>query len=261
MFNNIRIFLAITSLILFACSIEDPSVKEFDLQKIRLNGDLPFDAYFENPEPYTHADKQANLYYAMINGDTIKVSICEYETATLAKAFFYNSDNIKERTEHLMGNERKRFMRHGRRLFVFSYMFSISENASILDSLIQFTRRFPAADTSASTGFQNFSLKNSRADEDASVQKTYFLGVETSFSMIVRRYRDANFSWACAHSDRAASEKDWMDFKTKWQNNVYGPDSSALLARLSNGIVVAAYGDLDKERMHSVLKEFARIVK
>ncbi|MDR3000164.1 MAG: hypothetical protein LBU89_02775 [Fibromonadaceae bacterium] len=253
-----RIFFAIISLILFACSIEDPSVWEFDLQKIRLNGDLPFDAYFDKPEPYTYADKQANLYYAMINGDTIKVSICEYETAMLARAFFYSSDNIKEKNEHLIGDDRKRFMRHGRRLFIFSYMFSISENASILDSLIQFTKRFPAADTSANAGFQNFSLKNSRADEDVSVQKTYFLGVETPFNMIIRRYKDASFSWVCAHSDREVSEKDWADFKVKWQNNVYGPDRFARIGRLSNGTVVAVYGDLDSERMYKVYREFAR---
>lgn len=254
-------YFIIAPLIFLACSIEDPSVAEFDLQKIRLNGDFAFNAYFEMPEPYTHADKQANLYYAMSNGDTMKVSICEYENATLAKAFFYNTDSVEEKTEHLMGDHRRRFIRHGRRLFIFSYMFSISENSSILDSLVQFTRRFPAADTSANTGFRNFSLKNSRADKDASVQKDYFLGVEAPFSMIVRSYRDAEFSWACAYSDRAISEKDWEDYKTKWQNNVYGPDSSALISRLSNGTIVAVYGDLDKVRMRKIFKEFAERVK
>jgi len=251
----------IAAIFFSACAIEDPSVTEFDLQRIRLSGDAPFDAYFEDPEPYTYADRQASLFYALGNGDTMKISVCEFETATLAKAFFYNSDNIEEKTELLMGDDRRRFLRHGRRLFIFSYKFSISENASILDSIIQFTKRFPAADTSASAGFHKFSLKNSRADEDVSVQRDYFLGVSVPFSMLVRRYRNANFNWACSYSAGAVSEKDWTNYVTEWQHNVYGSDSTALLTRLSNGTVIAVYGDLDKLKMREVFKECVRLVK
>ncbi len=256
-----RLCLALISTVFFACSIEDPSIAEFDLQRIHLNGTPPFDAYFEEPKPYMYASKQANLLYAISNGDTMKISVCEFETATLAKAFFYNSDNIEEKTEFLIENERKRFIRHGRRLFIFSYTFSISENSSTLDSLIKFTRRFPAADTSASAGFQNFPLKNSRPDEDVSVQREYFLGVEASFSMLVRRYRDANFTWACARSTRTVSEKEWENYRTKRQKSVYEPDRFALIDRLSNGVVIAVYGDLDEARMRSVYRDFKGLAK
>jgi len=249
----------IAAALLFACAVEDPSVAQFDLQRVRLGGNSPFEAYFKEPEPYTYADKQADLFYAMSNGDTMKISVCEFETAMPAKAFFYNSDDIEEKTELLMGDNRRRFIRHGRRLFIFSYKFSISDNSSIMDTIVQFTRRFPAADTSA--GFQNFSLKNSRADEDISMQRKYFLGVETPFNMIVRRYRDADFAWACAQSSGTVSEKDWENYRVKWQSGVYGSDSSALISRLSNGIVIAVYGDLDKARMRSVYKEFMELVK
>lgn len=259
--NLNRLCALIITALLFACAIEDPSVTELDLQRIRLSGDAPFEAYFEDPEPYTYADRQASFFYALGNGDTMKISICEFETATLAKAFFYSSDKIEEKTELLMGNDRRRFLRHGRRLFIFSYMFSISENSAILDSLIQFTKRFPAADTSASAGFHKFSLKNSRADEDVSVQRDYFLGVPTTFSMLVRRYRNANFNWTCSYSAGKVPEKDWMDYVTQWQHNVYGPDSSALVTRLSNGTVIAVYGDLSKDRMREVFKECAGFVK
>ncbi|MCL2282843.1 MAG: hypothetical protein FWC26_05955 [Fibromonadales bacterium] len=251
-------FILIAMIFLFACSIEDPSVAEFDLKRIKFSGDAPFDAYFTKPEPYIHANEQADMFYARNNGDTIKISICEFETATLAKAFFYNSGNIEEKTELLMGNSRKRFIRHGRRLFIFSYMFSISEKSSALDSFVQFTRRFPAADTSANAGFQKFSLKNSRADEDVSVQQDYFLGIKTPFSMLVRRYRDASFNWACAYSAGPVSEKDWENYRAEWQNTFYAPDNSALIGRLSNGTVIAVYGDLDKERMQSTYEEFMR---
>jgi len=254
-------YFAIITAVFFACSIEDPSIVEFDLQRILLSGDAPFEARFEEPKPYTRADKQADLFYAMSNGDTMKVSVCEFETATLAKAFFYNSDDIEEKVEYLIGNERKRFIRHGRRLFIFSYMFSISEKSSTLDSLIRFAKRFPAADTSASAGFQNFSLKNSHADKDVSVQRDSFLGVEAPFSMLIRRYRDADFTWACAHSSGAVSDKDWEIYRTKWQNNVYGADSTALIGRLFNGIVIAVYGDLDKARMLNVYEEFKELVR
>ncbi|MCL2260061.1 MAG: hypothetical protein FWC15_01750 [Fibromonadales bacterium] len=254
-------FIFLAAAFLFACSIEDPSITELDLQRIRLSGDAPFEAYFENPEPYTYADRQVSFLYAMENGDTMKISVCEFETATLAKAFFYSSDNVEEKTELLMGDDRRRFIRHGRRLFIFSYKFSISENSSILDSIIQFTRRFPAADTSASAGFHKFSLKNSRADEDVSVQRDYFLGVPAPFSMLVRRYRNANFNWACSYSAGAVSEKDWAGYVTEWQHNVYGSDSSALVTRLSNGTVIAVYGDLNKSEMHRVYRECMRLVK
>ena len=250
-----------------ACSIEDPSLAEFDLQKIRfikdssiVVGATPFKAYFTEPEPYTNANKQADLFYAMSNGDTMKISICEYANTTLAEAFFYNH-GIVEKNERLMGGDRKRFFRWGRRIFIFSYQFSISQNSSILDSLLSFIKRFPAADTSISTDFHSFSLKNTNPDEDFSVQRDYFLGVQAPFNMLVRRYRDADFSWACARSSGTVSEKDWKDYRTRLQNNLYYPDSTALIDRLQNGIVVAVYGDLDKERMQNVYREFVALVK
>ena len=249
-----------------SCSIEDPSIAEFDLHKIHLFRDaediaVPIDAYFVEPEPYTQADKQADLFYAMSNGDTMKISVCEYENSILARAFFYNSDSIAEKDERLIGEGRKRFFRWGRRVFIFSYQFSISQNSSILDSLLSFTKRFPAADTSASADFQSFSLKNSHPDEDLSVQRNYFLGVEAPFNMLVRRYRNSDFAWVCARSSGAVSEKDWENYKIKWQSNIYGSDSAALISRLSNGIIVAVYGDLDKEGMRNVFKEFIALVK
>jgi len=259
--------IAIVTAFFTACSIEDPSLAEFDLQKIRfikdtsvVIGTTPFKAYFIEPESHTHASKQADLFYAMSNGDTMKVSVCEYENSTLAEAFFYNH-SIIEKDEHLMGGDRKRFFRWGRRIFIFSYQFSISKNSSILDSLLSFVRRFPVADTTIDAAFHSFSLKNSRPDKDFSVQRDYFLGVEAPFNMLVRRYSDSYFSWSCARSAGTVSEKDWESYKTKWQNNVYGPDSAALINRLPNGIVVAVYGDLDKERMQTVFKEFTALVK
>jgi len=259
--------IAITTALFAACSTEDPSLAEFDLQKIRFIKDTsivinatPFKAYFTKPNPHIHADKQADLFYAMSNGDTMKVSVCEYESTTLARAFLYNN-GIVEKNECLIDGDRKRFFRWGRRIFIFSYQSSISQNSSILDSLLSFIKRFPAADTSENTDFHSFSLKNSSPDKDFSVQEAHFLGVEAPFNMLVRRYRDSNFSWACARSFGTVSEKDWEDYKTKWQNNVYGSDSAALISRLPNGIVAAVYGDLDKERMQNVFKEFTALVK
>jgi hypothetical protein len=251
----------ITALIFLACSIEDPSIAEFDLQRIRFNEIYPSNAYFKEPEPYTNAERQADLFYAMDNGDTMKVSICEFSDATFAEDFFHKLDGIVEKVELLMGEERKRFLRWGRRIFIFSYHSSFTQNSSMLDSLLSFTKRFPAADTSTSTNLCHFSLKNTRPDEDLSMQQGYFLGVEAPFNMHVRRYRDSDFSWACACSSSKVSENDWESYKTKWQSNFYGKDSTALLSRLSNGIVIAVYGDLDKERMYSVFKEFTELMK
>lgn len=256
----LRKVLVAIALFFLACSIEDPSVAEFDLQKIRLSGDIPFNAYFREPEPYTYSNKQADLFYAMSNGDTMKISICEFENSMYARAFFYNTDSIIENVEILSENERKRFLKRGRRLFIFSYTLPISENSSTLDSLVQFTKRFPAKDTSASMDFRSFSLKNSRPDEDVSVQRDYFLGVEAPFIMLARRYRDADFTWVCARSPTPVSEKHWKAYKNKWENNFYGQDSTVLASRLSNGIVIAVYGDLDKERMRKIFDEFKAMV-
>jgi len=266
MYRNI-LGIAIATVFFISCSIEDPSLTEFDLQKIRFINDTtivigttPFKTYFTEPEPYTHADRQADLFYAMGNGDTMKVSICEYANTFLAEAFFYNH-GIVEKTERLIGGDRKRFFRWGRRVFIFSYQFSISKNSSIVDSLLSFIKRFPAADTSVNVDFRSFSLKNSSPDKDFSVQRSYFLGVEAPFDMLVLRYRDSDFSWVCARSSGTVSENDWTNYKTRLQKNVYGSDAMALIERLSNGIVVAVYGDLDKDRMNSVFKEFTALVK
>jgi len=245
--------------LLISCAIEDPSVASFDLHRIRLSEMFPFDYNFEEPKN-THAEKQANLFYSLSNGDTMKISIYEYEDITLAKAFFYNSDSITEKTEFLIDGERKRFLIHGRRVFVFSYMFSISENSSMLDSLLSFAKRFPA-NTKAGENFRKFSLKDSHADDDISVQSGYFLGVEAPFNMLVRRYSNSDFSWVCALSSGKVSGADWDIYSAKRRENFYEGDSTVIINRLQNGIVVAVYGDLDKERMLNVYKEFVELVK
>lgn len=253
--------LIIMAVVLFACSVEDPSVASFDLQKIRLDSKAPLSGDFEKSDTHIYADKQANLYYDMSNGDTIKVSVFEFENSIFARAFFYNSDSISEKTEFLSDGKYKRFFRNGRRLFAFSYMFSISENSTTLDSFLFFTKRFPAADTGASLAFQSFSLKNTHADNDISVQRDYFLGIEVPFIMLVRRYSDSDFSWVCARSSSKVSDSDWEKFSVSRQENFYAADSTVLLSRLPNGIVAAVYGDLSKDRMQSVFREFTALLK
>jgi len=88
--------IAIATVFFIACSTEDPSLAEFDLQKIRFIKDTsivigitPFKSYFTEPEPYTHANKQADLFYAMSNGDTMKISVCEYENTTLMRVIMF----------------------------------------------------------------------------------------------------------------------------------------------------------------------------
>ena len=256
-----RGFAALGAIVFFACSIEDPSVEDFYLQRIRFEGMTPINSDFEKSSSSIYADKQANLYYSMNNGDTMKISIFEFENSIFARAFFYNSDSINEKTEFLIDGEYKRFFRWGRRLFSFSYMFSISENSSILDSILSFTKRFPAADTGANEAFHSFSLKNTHADNDISVQRGYFLGVEVPFAMLVRSYRDQDFSWVCARSSAEVSDIEWEAFLAKRRENFYDADSTALMSRLPNGIVAAVYGDLNKQRMQSVFREFTALIK
>jgi hypothetical protein len=252
---------AIIAAIFISCAIEDPSVADFDLHRILLKGNAPFEVYFSEPESYTYANKQADLFYIMDNGDTMRVSVCEFENATLAKAFFYNSGGIVEREEYLIDGYRKKFLRWGRRLFIFSYQFSISHNSSTLDSLHSFIKKFPAADTSANMDIKSFSLKNSHPTEDISIQRNNFFGIEAPFNMFVRRYREAGFTWFCAHSSNTVSLQDWENYKAKWHKNVYGSDSTAIISRLPNGIVATVYGELDKERKRNIFKEFAERVK
>jgi hypothetical protein len=257
----VKYLIALGAIVFFACSVEDPSVANFDLQKILLKGMAPLNSNFEKSSGHVYADKQANLYYAMSNGDTMKVSVFEFENSIFARAFFYNSDSIHEKTEFLIDGEYKRFFRWGRRLFAFSYMFSISENSSTLDSFLSFTKRFPAADTGANLAFQSFSLKNTHADNDISVQRDYFLGVEAPFVMLARRYKDSNFSWVCARSSGKVSDSDWENFLAKRQESFYDADSTVLMSRLQNGVVAAVYGDLDKQRMLGVFREFTALIK
>ncbi|MDR2580793.1 MAG: hypothetical protein LBC85_07350 [Fibromonadaceae bacterium] len=254
------VYLVVVALFV-GCAVEDPSVEGFDLHRIRFKDRAPFEAYFGNSESDVHADRMVNLFYAMSNGDTMKVSVYEFDNPIFAKAFFYNSDSIVEKAEFLLDGERKRLLSWGRRLFVFSYMFSISENSSTLDSMMFFTRRFPAGSARASRDFQSFSLKNSDADEDISVQRGHFLGIEIPFTMLLRRYRDSDFSWSCARSYGKVSDSDWENFLAERQKNFYEADSTALVSRLSNGVVVAVYGDLDRERMKKVFREFTALVR
>jgi hypothetical protein len=93
------------------------------------------------------------------------------------------------------------------------------------------------------------------------VQKDYFLGVEIPFTMLIREYNADYFSWVCANSAEIVSEEDFEKFIENWKKNIYPTDSTALISRLSNGVVIAVYGDLYKEKMREVFDEFAKRVK
>lgn len=225
-----------------------------DLKRIRFIGKVPFEAYFKKAEDYTKANKQADLFYLMSNGDTMKVSVCEFETMASAQALFYNSNIITKQNEFLIGNNRMRFLIHGRRIFIFSYKNSIPSNTAVLDSLVKFTQRFP--EKNINSELYRFSLKNTDADNGISVQRDYFLGIEAPFNMIVREYNDNNFTWFCAHSESSVPEDVWNTYIKKLQSSYYEADKDALISRFSNGTIIAVYGNLNKKQMQNVFDEF-----
>jgi len=257
-------------LLIVSCGRQDPSLLALQLRLVTLQERAPVKwvASAKLPAPWSEQRLAfeaygfkafAQLEYAQGNGDTVQVTILEFQDDMSALSFQLNGGYTREGLPIVKGEIQERSIRAGRRVFLFSSGIYHPLSAEVAE---KFVKMFPGFRAGLPQEFLALPIKNREAG-GTSMQMNSFLGTRSSFAMLVQRYGDESGHWQCARSWTRVSAGDWKRYldelgqKTVMKSGTVGTvacdaTACAWLDRLPDGRVVAAYGEVDLDRLTSI---------
>lgn len=258
------------ALLLMSCGRQDPSLLALQLRLITLQERAPVKwvASATLPAPWSEQrltfeaygfKAYAQLGYALGSGDTVQVTILEFQDDMSALSFQLNGGYTREGLPVVKGEIQERSIRAGRRVFLFTSGIYRPLAADVAE---KFVKVFPGFRAGLPQEFLALPIKNREAG-GTSMQMGSFLGAPTSFAMLVQRYGDESGHWQCARSWTRVSAGDWEHYLNELAKRAVVKTGAvgkvacdvmacAWLDRLPDGRVVAAYGDVDLERLTSI---------
>ena len=153
-------------------------------------------------------ERRYDYRYAVMLGDTLGVTVLEFESDVYALDYYMNSGHFQGSVPILRGNFLEQSFRADKRIFIFRHdSYRRYERAD----LENYVRRFPGYHGGFPQAFLSLPFEH-REQGRSSIQTKFFLGVKASFPVLVQSYRDGNLRWNVARSwDQVESE----DFE-KW---------------------------------------------
>ena len=206
-------------------------------------------------------ERRYDYRYAIMLGDTLGVSVLEFESDVYALDYYMNSGHFQGNIPILRGNFLEQSFRADKRIFIFRHdSYRRYERADLED----YVRKFPGYHGGFPQAFLSLPFEH-REQGRASIETRFFMGVKSTFPVLVQSYRDGNLRWNVARSwDQVESDA----FET-WASGlkqvtpseivpandcVYfeaGEGSNGIASRLSGGRVAVVWGymswpDLDR---------------
>ena len=253
--------------LLWSCGGGDPELRSLQLSLIPLEGRKPVQAESGPVLPpgwqVSRTSLEAygfrymgHLVYAMGMGDTVDVSILEFEEDLAALGFLLNAGYTREGLPVVRGDQQERSVRAGRRLFLFS---SSAYRPLPAEAADRFVQAFPGYRAGLPPEFLALPLKG-RVSGGTSLALHGFLGEAISFPMLVQRYGDASGYWQCARSWGSVSASDWNSLLhgigkrmvTRHTNiGIVACEAAQCtwMDRLADGRLIFTYGDVDTGRL------------
>ena len=206
--------------------------------------------------------------YAVMLGDTLGVTVLEFESDVYALDYYMNSGHFQGSIPILRGNFLEQSFRADKRIFIFRHdSYRRYERAD----LENYVRQFPGYHGGFPQAFLSLPFEH-REQGRSSIQTKSFLGVKATFPVLEQSYRDGNLRWNVARSwDQVES-----DAFEKWASGlkpvtpseivpandcVYfeaGEGSYGIASRLAGGRVAVVWGYLswpDLERLFFVASD------
>ena len=190
--------------------------------------------------------------YAVMLGDTLGVTVLEFESDVYALDYYMNSGHFQGSIPILRGSFLEQSFRADKRIFIFRHdSYRRYERAD----LENYVRKFPGYHGGFPQAFLSLPFEH-REQGRASIQTKFFLGVKSSFPVLVQSYRDGNLRWNVARSwDQVESEsfEKWASgLKTVEPVGIYpandcvyfeaGEGSNGIASRLDGGRVAVVWG-------------------
>jgi len=197
-------------------------------------------------------ERRYDYRYAVMLGDTLGVTVLQFESDVYALDYYMNSGHFQGSIPILRGNFLEQSFRADKRIFIFRHdSYRRYERAD----LENYVRKFPGYHGGFPQAFLSLPFEH-REQGRASIETRFFLGVKSTFPVLVQSYRDGNLRWNVARSwDQVESDA----FKT-WTSGlkqvtpveivpandcVYfeaGEGSNGIASRLAGGRVAVVWG-------------------
>lgn len=197
-------------------------------------------------------ERRYDYRYAIMLGDTLGVTVLEFESDVYALDYYMNSGHFQGSIPILRGNFLEQSFRADKRIFIFRHdSYRRYERADLED----YVRKFPGYHGGFPQAFLSLPFEH-REQGRASIQTKFFLGVKSTFPVLVQSYRDGNLRWNVARSwDQVESDafEKWVSGLKRVTPNeivpandcVYfeaGEGSYGIASRLSGGRVAVVWG-------------------
>ncbi len=280
--NRFGIFLVFACMGLLAgCRSDGETLRDLNLQRLGFRGNSPASVNFYDSSSvwnrlpaawrlggYSVRD-MAEVDFASVPGDTLRIRILEFADDVSALAFYLNSGLVQETLPVVVGNFREIAMRSGRRLFVFRYGILRNYDRAELERYVQ---AFPGYRSGLPQEFLSLPLSQ-RVSGETSIQVRDFLGVPADFPMLVQGYRGDDVSWNAARSWKYVSPDSWrawviglqrkspeVSFSADTVRFDAGAGTFGMALRLPGGRVVCVWGYLSAETLQKRFENVSRSV-
>ena len=197
-------------------------------------------------------ERRYDYRYAIMLGDTLGVSVLEFESDVYALDYYMNSGHFQGSIPILRGNFLEQSFRADKRIFIFRHdSYRRYERADLED----YVRKFPGYHGGFPQAFLSLPFEH-REQGRASIETRFFMGVKSTFPVLVQSYRDGNLRWNVARSwDQVESDafETWASgLKQVTPNEIVtandcvyfeaGVGSYGIASRLSGGRVAVVWG-------------------
>lgn len=146
--------------------------------------------------PDTSLTKTISLRYPVMVGDTLEVTILEFQSDVYALDYYMNSGKFQGSAPILRGDFLEQSFRADERIFIFKHDSFRRYERSDLEN---FVRKFPGYRGGFPQAFLSLPFEH-REQGRTSIQTKNFLGVESKFPVLVQSYRDGGLRWNVARS-------------------------------------------------------------
>ena len=198
--------------------------------------------------------KSYHYQYAVMLGDTLDITILEFASDVYALDYYMNSGHFQGSAPILRGDLLEQSFRADSRIFIFRHDSYRRYERSDLENYV---RRFPGFHGGFPQEFLSLPFEY-REQGKSSIQTRNFLGVKSSFPVLVQSYRDGNLRWNVARSwEQVDSEvfDAWAEGLKKVEPQgivaandcVYfnaGENANGIATRLDGGRVAVVWGYL-----------------
>ena len=207
-------------------------------------------------------DRRFDYRYTPMLGDTLDVTVLEFQSDVYALDYYMNSGHFQGSAPILRGNFLEQSFRADKRIFIFRQdSYRRYERAD----LENYVRKFPGYRGGFPQAFLSLPFEF-REQGRASIQTKSFLGIMSTFPVLVQSYRDGNLRWNVARSwdlvEPEAFEKWASGLKKVVPSEILpandciyfeaGEGSNGIASRLDGGRVAVVWGYMawmDLERL------------